>query len=692
MNDLLVEIGAEEIPAGYIIPALEAFRDNLLTALDRARIECGEVSIYGTPRRLALMIKDVSDSQKPVMTTMTGPPASVGFKDDGTPTISAEKFAEKAGVPLSDITITDTGKGKYLTAVKSEKCESSQVILENILPAQIQAIPFPKRMHWGTLSVLFARPIVSLLALLGNTQLNFAVGDIESSDFTLGHFFMYHERFKVPEPNAYVDVLKRAGVLVDIKARKALLKQEIEKAASEYSSTILKDDELEDIVTNLVEYPYPVVGKFDEEFLELPDEVLITAMREHQKYFALADENGSLRPCFVAVNNTKAKDMDLVAAGHGRVIRARLADAKFFYHVDMESTMDAFAQKLKKVTFQAQLGSMYEKRERLMELSGYLAEAARPGNCETLKKDVIRAADICKADLVSQVVIEFTKLQGIVGRIYAQKAGENNEVSGAVEQHYRPVYSGGELPETDTARLLAIADKIDTICGCFSVDLIPTGASDPYALRRQSIGIIQIMLDAGFTFSLKALVDKSISLYGGDSHHAKQVLEFIRNRMTNMLIDQGHSREAVNSALSASFDNVPDALMRIKALEVLRQAPDFEPLSIAFKRVVNILKKSGMDEVRGGFYADVDEGLFEDDAERALFKVCQRAADQVQAGIAEGNYGAALKEIADLRPDVDRFFDDVMVMVDDESIKNNRLALLASVAGLFKNIADFSQI
>ncbi len=467
MNDFLVEIGAEEIPAGYIIPALEAFKNGLATAMDRARIEYGEITIYGTPRRLSMIIKDVSDRQSPKMTTMTGPPASVGFKADGTPTIAAEKFAEKAGVNLSEVQLTDTGKGKYLTAVKSEKCESAQAILESILPGQILAIPFPKRMHWGDLSILFARPIFSLTAILGETPLKFTVGDIESSDFTFGHSFMHPEKFNVPSAGAYVDVLKNAGVLVDIGTRKALLKQEIEKAAAACSCTILADEELVDIVTNLVEYPYPVVGKFDEAFLELPDEVLITAMREHQKYFALTDENGALKPFFVAVNNTKAEDMDLVAAGHGRVIRARLADAKFFYHVDLESTMDDFAEKLKKVTFQAKLGSMYEKRERLVELGRYLAGVADKSNSTELEKNLTRAAEICKADLVSQVVIEFTKLQGTVGRFYAEKAGEINEVSSAIEQHYRPVYSGAALPDTDTGKLLAIADKIDNYLWLF---------------------------------------------------------------------------------------------------------------------------------------------------------------------------------------------------------------------------------
>jgi len=423
----------------------------------------------------------------------------------------------------------------------------------------------------------------------------------------------------------------------------------------------------------------------------VPDEALITAMREHQKYFALTDANGALKPCFIAVNNTLATDMDVVAAGHGKVIRARLADAQFFYKVDLESTLDDFAEKLKKVTFQASLGSMYEKRQRLEALGQYLTGVIYPDGNETLLENVVRAARICKADLVSQMVIEFTKLQGVIGRVYAEKAGENKEVSTAIEQHYRPVHAGAQLPASETGKLLALADKMDSICGCFSIDLVPTGASDPYALRRQSIGIVQIMLEAGFTFSLKALVEKGVSLYVDDADKAAavtdQVLSFIKGRMGNMLVDQGHSRESVNSALAVSFDNVPDCLLRIRALDNMRREPDFEPLSIAFKRVVNILKKA---DVKEGI--TVDEILFEDESEKALYSACQAVGEQVKAFTAAGDYEKALKKIATLRPFVDRFFDEVMVMVDDEAVKQNRMGLLCAVAALFQNIADFTLI
>ncbi|MBF0200229.1 MAG: glycine--tRNA ligase subunit beta [Desulfamplus sp.] len=733
MNNLLIEIGAEEIPAGYIVPALQAFEDSFLGALDKNRIEHGRARVFGTPRRLALMVMDVADEQRAETSTITGPPAGAGFDRDGNPTIAAIKFAEKAGIPVSDIKVADTPRGQYLTAERREACGSSEKIITEMLPEIILGIPFPKSMRWGDMDISFARPIISLTALFGDRPLEFSLGNINSSNKVFGHPFMYPGTFAVPQPSMYQDVLREAGVVADMEERRTMLLDKVRSVAAGSGSRLLEDEELLDTVTNLVEYPYPILGRFDEEFLVVPDEVLITAMREHQKYFSLVDEKGSLKPFFIAVNNTMTRDMELVARGHEKVLRARLSDAKFFYEVDMESTMDQFAEKLKKVTFQARLGSMFEKRERLIKLSAFivdnLPEEVLPEGTDTgiLGADITRAAQLCKADLVSQMVIEFTNLQGTMGRIYALKGGENSEVADAVESHYRPTHSGGWLPATLTGQLLAIADKMDTICGCFSIDLVPTGASDPYALRRQSIGILQIILASGFTFSLEKIVEKSVALYFPNSKRqyvaeknretdtVSAVLEFIGTRMTNMLLEQGYSREAVSSALSVSFDNVPDTLSRVKALDLLRQAPDFEPLSSAFKRVVNILKKEGVpqkkeevsqkkeevpqkkeevpqkkEEVPQGF--QVDPSLFESQAENTLYTSCRDVAARVNAHAAGGDYEAALREIAAIRPDVDCFFDDVMVMVDDHALRRNRLALLVSVASIFENIADFSKI
>lgn len=691
MNTFLIEIGTEEIPAGYLIPALEAFKENILLALDNFRIDHGNARTYGTPRRLALMVEDVAEMQNVKTTTITGPPERVGFDENGDPTIAAEKFAAKAGLPLDQIKVTETKKGRYLTAVVGENCQSCASILEMILEKQILSIPFPKSMRWGDQSISFARPIISLVGLLGEKKLDFKVGNLKSVSYVFGHPFMHPGKYIVKSADNYIQVLESVGVIPDIKKRKAVLTKSIEACAKEHAVRILEDDELINLVTNLVESPFPVVGTFDDEFLEVPDEVLITAMREHQKYFALVDENNNLKPLFIAVNNTNPKDMQLVARGHEKVLRARLSDAKFFYEVDCKSSLDEFTQKLKNVTFQEKLGSVYDKIQRIKAFVQYLARESSYGDKEILIQDVARASEICKADLVSQVVIEFTKLQGVIGRVYAIKSGEKEEIALAIEQHYRPVYSGGRLPENPISCLLAIADKLDTICGCFSLGLIPTGGADPYALRRQGIGIIQIMLKENMEASLAAIINKGLEAYneGEDTKQetAVKIKAFLKNRMVNILTDKGYSKEAVNSALWASFDNVPDVVLRVKALDSLSKEPDFEPLSITFKRVDNILKKAK--DSKG---VALDESLFEDLSEKGLFTAVNEVSLLVEDLIGKGDYDSALSHIAGLRPAVDTFFDDVMVMAKDTKLRQNRIALLSSVSALFKNIADFSMI
>lgn len=691
MKTLLIEIGTEEIPAGYIIPALEAFKDSLTNTLDKNRIGHGESAIYGTPRRLALMMENVADIQLARTSTLTGPPEKAGVDANGNPTIAAEKFAEKAGITVADIQVEETPKGRYLTAVIEETCESSRAILENHLSKLILSMPFPKRMRWGSLSISFARPIISLTGLLGDEMLNFTVGNIESDRNIFGHQFMYPNAYPLESADQYIALTESIGVIPDIEKRKARLMSAIEACAKEYDAKVLEDKELVDIVNNLVEYPFPVVGKFDDEFLEVPDEVLITAMREHQKCFALIDDQGRLKPYFIAVNNTRAKDMALVAGGHERVLRARLADAKFFYEQDCKSTLDDFYEKLKKVTFQEKLGSVYEKTRRIEQLGRFLAENTFEDQQEALLENLSRASVICKADLVSQVVIEFTKLQGVIGRVYAQNQGENNDVALSVEHHYRPVRSGGQLPENPTSSLLAIADKLDTICGCFSIDLIPTGGTDPYALRRQGIGIIQILLNENMTLPLSGIIKKGVEPFTDDPAQAEKisskVQEFLKNRMISMLIEKGFSREAVNSALSASFENLPDALLRVEALDTLRKAPDFEPIATTFKRIENILRKAGQLSI-----TSVQPDLFEAACESQLQKAVTQVAETIEDLAQSGEYEKVLSSIAELRPAVDTFFDDVMVMAEDDNIKNNRLALLSTISELFRHIADFSKL
>ncbi|MEN8245238.1 MAG: glycine--tRNA ligase subunit beta [Thermodesulfobacteriota bacterium] len=690
MDNLLLEIGAEEIPAGYIAPALTAIASNLLKKMSAARIEHGEVKTFGTPRRLAIVVEQVAARQPTISKDVMGPPTKVAYDADGQPTMAAVKFAEKVGVGVKALKAQDTEKGSYLCARVTEKGLATKTLLKKMLPEVILATPFPKTMKWAELNVHFARPMYSLVALLGSSPVSFSLGNLKSGRYTCGHSFMHPGKIKIENPETYLDSLKKAQVIADIEERKKMVLKEIEQAASAVGGRVLPDDELVDIVTNLVEYPIATAGKFDDEFLEIPREILITAMREHQKYFAVIDEKGALMPYFIAVNNTRTKDLDLVATGHERVLRARLSDAQFFYQSDVKVSFDPWIEKLEGVLFQAKLGSMQEKVGRVKRLAAYLADAV--GLDDGFKARVTRAAELCKADLVSQVVVEFPKLQGVMGRVYAGVVGEPEDVASAIEEHYRPTYSGGELPSGETGALLAIADKIDSICGCFSAGLIPTGASDPYALRRQGIGIVNIMQDKEFGFSLNDLIVKSLDLFRstGDFDLVEttgRVHTFIQNRLAHILVEKGFSKDVVGAVTSAGTENLPHVWLRVKALEDLKGAPDFEPLAAAFKRVVNIIKKT-----EDGVQTRISEDLFTHASEKDLLAAFRAVERQVSSLFAAGDFEAALLKIASLKDAVDVFFDDVLVMAEDLEVRNNRLALLGGIAALFDQFADFSKL
>jgi len=697
MDNLLLEIGAEEIPAGYIRPALKALSSSLLQKLSDARIEHGNARVYGTPRRLAVNVENVARKQKSIKSEVIGPPAKVGFDENGMPTMAARKFAEKVGVPVSKLTVKETPRGSYLSAEKMERGLATQTLLKEILPEVILSIPFPKKMRWADLDIEFARPIHSILALLGRSIISFYLGNIKSGRYTYGHSFMAPGKIKLDVADDYLEKLRSSWVLADIEERRKMLERGITGVAQKLGGRILPDNELLDIVNNLVEYPVPVAGKFDETFLEVPDEVLINAMREHQKYFAVVDTDNKLMPSFIAVNNTVARDLSLAAKGHERVLRARLADAQFFYQGDLEVTDDERVEKLKGVLFQAKLGTMYEKIERVAKSGEYLASLVdyRPApdtRDPDLKTQVSRAARLSKADLISQVVGEFPKLQGVMGRIYAIVSGEPPMVAAAIEEHYRPVYSGAPLPKTPVGAILSISDKIDSICGCFSVGLIPTGASDPYALRRQGIGIIQILRDKGFSFSLRELIQNSVAQFGEKSDPEnidliEKVYRFLQNRIAHLLAEDGFSKDTVAAVLSVSCNNIPETWSRVGALEKLKAKPDFEPLAVAFKRVVNIIKKA--DDFQA---ADVDQKLFQHASEPALLAAYAAVKKKVEDHLGKDLFDQALVEIASLRDAVDAFFEGVMVMTDDMAVRRNRLALLGLIATLFGGFADFSKL
>jgi glycyl-tRNA synthetase beta chain len=690
MDSLLIEIGTEEIPAGYIAPALRALSTQLLSRMDEARIAHGEARTYGTPRRLAVWVATVAPKQTAVSTEIVGPPVKVAYDDAGRPTLAALKFAEKVGVKVGALAVRQTERGDYLVARKTERGRATRTLMQQILPDVILATPFPKTMRWAALKIAFARPIHRIVALLGDRVIPFKVGDVKSGRTTVGHFVMQPQKIVLSDPDQYTASLLQARVIVDIARRRDQVRQEVEAAAQAAGGRILPDSDLLDIVTNLVEWPVATAGRFDADFLSLPRQILITAMREHQKYLAVVDPDGELLPAFVAVNNTQARDLSLVASGHERVLRARLKDAQFFFNGDLAVSAEVRLEKLKGVLFQAELGSMYAKTQRVSALATRIA--AELGVGQDKMGAFQRAARLCKTDLVSQVVYEFPNLQGVMGRVYAAASGEPAEVAAAIEEHYRPVHAGAALPETETGAVLAIADKLDSICGCFCVGLVPTGAADPYALRRQAIGIVQIMLRRQMALSLRALIQEAVAQYDAvrrlpAEEVIDQVARFLQQRMDYLLSEEGYSREVVAAVLSSSADGVPDVWKRVAALAELKTMPDFEPIAVAFKRVVNIIRK-----------ADPTEGLqvaperFAADCEKALHDALAAIVIRVDQHFADGDYAAALRETAFLRAPVDAFFDGVLVMDEDFRLRANRLALLREVAALFDRFADFSRL
>jgi glycyl-tRNA synthetase beta chain len=683
--ELFLELGTEEIPAGFIPKALNDMQRLLCQELENARIAYGEVRTYATPRRLAISIADVAKQQQRQELELTGPPARIAFDADGKPTKAAEGFARTNGVSVDELQTIETEKGEYLFLSKVIEGGESVEQLPEILPRVIGKIPFKKSMRWKDLDIRFARPMHWIVATFDGEVVPFTFGDLQSGNVSRGHRFMAPDEFTVSGVEDYITRAEKQFVIPDIAKRKNLIQLQLEALEEQLGGKINPDEELLEEVTFLVETPQALAGTIEERFLQLPPELLITSMREHQRYFTLIDENGKLLPHFITIANTLVHDPRVVIAGNERVLKARLADAMFFWEEDQKNKLESRLEPLKKVVYQAKLGTSFEKIERFSELAAGLAQQLAPADLELTK----RAALLAKCDLETGMVYEFPELQGVMGREYAMLEGEDPRVAKAIFEHYLPTQAGGELPSDDVGAFVSLADKIDTICGCFSVGLIPTGTADPYALRRAAIGILAIILERGYAVSIPQLVEKSVALLEAKRQRpaeeiAAEVVEFIRLRLVNMLTGQDYPADVVDAVLSAAFSEPLDAVDRVKALAALKGREDFEPLSVAFKRVGNIIK--------GGLEQPVDPALFEADCEKDLFAQLQQVQTKVAKLVDGRDYPAALETIAGLRAPVDAFFDGVMVMADDAAVKNNRLALLTSIAGLFKGVADFSRI
>jgi glycyl-tRNA synthetase beta chain len=683
-KEFFLEIGTEEIPSRFISPALEKMKEQFPQLLAAGRVACqGEVRAYGTPRRLVLHAPALEERQADISKEVLGPPKKVAFDADGRPTKAALVFAEKNKVAVEALNVKATDKGEYVAARIDEKGGDTAAWLAQALPGFILSIPFPKSMRWMDKDVRFARPIHWIVALSGGSVVEFELGGIRSGNLSRGHRFMSPGAFLVKDFKSYLAQCEPNSLIIDPEVRRQRIVQQTHDLARSAGGRVLEDAGLVDEVMNLVELPVPVLGSFSREFLRVPKEVLITAMREHQRYFSVVDSQGGLLPFFITISNTRAEDMEVVRAGNERVLAARMSDAAYFYDHDIKVKLGDRVEGLKKVTFQEKLGSVHDKTVRVKRLAVHVA-----GIFGADAAVAERAAHLSKADLLSGVVGEFPKLQGIMGRQYALLSGEDPQVAEAIAEHYLPRFAGDALPKTLEGMCVGIADRIDTIVGCFSAGLLPSGSEDPYGLRRQSIAILTMLFERGTSMSLAALAAEACAGYGlaadAAASTASGVLDFLRQRLAGMLTAEGLRSDVVDAALSVRVDDPLVAREKVRAIDAWRASEDYLPLVTALKRAGNI--------VPGDFTGMVSEQALREDAERDLFAAYSRIKDQVQERTGRRDFRGALGDIASLRKPVDAFFDKVMVMDKDPAVRSNRLALLAGITGLFSGIADFSRL
>jgi glycyl-tRNA synthetase beta chain len=704
--ELLFEIGAEEIPAGMLpgaVAALKTIIEKHLTA--ESLSEGTTVEIFGGPRRLTAVVRGIVAKQADVEMEVTGPPKAVAYDIEGAPTRAAVSFAEKQGVALHELIMVTTPKGESIAARVTKRGRTAHELLLEILPRVIHDLPWPKTMTWtGLKGARFIRPIRWIVALLDGKPLKLSFGGVAAGDTTTGHRFLGQPHIRVTNFADYEKKLRANGVIVRPEERREKITRELAAHSKRTGTHVHEDAYLLDLVTYLNEYPSVIEGDFDPSFLELPDEILITVMRGHQKYFAVEKRgtsrlsaSGELAPHFLAVINLAKDTKGLVRAGHERVLRARFADARFFWESDQKVKLAEILPKLQKVTYESRLGSYFDKVERVRAIARWLAEGwYNLGVHQAHVADADRAAELAKCDLATEMVREFTELQGVVGGLYAKAQGESEEVADAVYDHYRPVGLEDPIPRNLTGCAVALADKLDSIVGCFSVGVVPTGSSDPYALRRAALGIVKIILEKKMYVSLslfigaaaKALLTNAPKKAITPAQEA-QVLEFLLERARFVLREKsGYAYDEVNAVLAAGKDDLVDVEKRLKALKAIRKSKNFEPLAVSFKRVRRILEKANLgDEV-----LTINKDLFEKDAERELYAAMRKAAGTVSEDKRAGRYQEALEEIAGLRKAVDQFFLDVLVMAEDEAVRKNRLALLAELLREFTTIADFSEL
>jgi len=709
MPDFLLEIGCEEIPARMIDAGSEELRERVGKLLERERLPAnGSLTTLCTPRRLAVLAAGIPASQPDITEQITGPAVTVAFKD-GQPTPAAHAFAKKAGVDVNQLERATTSKGEYLTARLTKKGRAAHEILAELLPKEINAIYWPKNMYWRKPQERFVRPVRWLVAMLDEQVIALEFDGIQAGDSSRGHRILADKPVQIPRAGtAYVEALAQAHVLGRVEREKQIRKALDAATRTVPSARWREDRALLDTVVNLTEFPSAILGNFDRQFLELPEEVLVTVMRDHQKYFAVEEGQGNLAPHFLAVLNTDGDRTGVIQHGNERVLRARFNDARFFWRTDQKESLRDRVELLKHVTFQKDLGTYYEKTIRMQRLASWLSEIVRQSGLKIRPGVVHKAALLAKTDLTTELVKEFTELQGVVGGLYARvqaldehlQEEAQQEVAKAIYDHYKPESMDDDVPRTIEGGVLSIADKADSIAGMFALGLIPSGSKDPFGLRRQANGIVKTIAEHKLPFRLGQLMadarcryrdSEAEKKFSADAKFSDNTSAFFRERVEFYLRDaRGFAYDVVNAVLAADADDVVDALARTEAVTNVRPSADFESISIAFKRMKNILRQA---EQAGKKPAEtLDASILKEDAERRLATQIPLVAQKVEALRTGREYEPALLEIAQLRPLVDQFFDKVMVMVDDETLRAHRLALLRTIVREFSTIADFSEI
>jgi glycyl-tRNA synthetase beta chain len=686
-KDLLVEIGTEEMPASAIEIGIKQLAQKAEQIFSQNRLEFAEVKAFGSPRRLVLLVKSLLEKQKDHLLEVKGPPKVAAFTEDAKPTEAAKGFARSQGVKISDLVVKQEENGAYVYAIKREVGKPTSLVLTQLLPQLVSSLSFPKSMRWGTSEIRFIRPIRWLLTIYGSEVIKFRLDGLISGRATQGHRFLAQDSIIIKSVNEYLEKLRENKVIVDNREREQLIRDQLADLNKKIKGRVITHEHVFREVVNLVEFPTVIIGNFSPEFTSLPKEVLIIAMESHQRYFPVEGRDGQLLPQFVVVHNGDPAWNGLIQRGHERVLNARLADAKFFFEEDTKKPLSSYVEQLKKVVFQERLGSLFQKEERVSLIAEFLAgELKVPVKITEMAK---RAAYLCKADLVTEMVTEFPALQGVMGREYARASGEPEEVAVAIYEHYLPRSTTDELPQTKVGKIVSIADKLDTTVASLAVGLMPTGSEDPYALRRQTAGIFTLILANEWPLSLQKLISFTLKLLKKQNVNfklaetEKTVFNFFQSRLRAYLIGQGYQAELVESVLALKLDNITDIKRRIESLSSVSSQIK-EEILIAFTRCKNLAERK--------LGAQVKEELFTGKQERELFDHLLEAKRELESVLEKADYPRALKILASLKKPIDKFFDEVLVMTEDLKVRENRLRLLNLALEIFTSVADFSKI